>query len=287
MCLTAHAQTFHVPRQYEETLRSIDTFEPLRYELFGENDVHDITSIGQIIENFIPPFTDPRKKAVYLNELGYSYYEKREYVIACHIFSYAFHVDGTYKYPAYNLACSEALDAERKPQSEYEMPEWYEVGGRGNRVVEYWLRKAIALDPDYKRKMRTDPDLAFYDKEPWFIALYGEGITTNSGIRAMLCNVEVWYGPKPGIYPQSPELCFYNNGTVTIKSFDMDRRGGSHWSVTEARYTIQNGGFTIVYDDKTVTRGYVRERKDEYGFSNYFLELENGLFFQTELDISA
>jgi hypothetical protein len=281
-----YSQSFNVPLQYEQRLQNINEEANYLYELQQqgvglegfEGEIISIASIGNIIENFIPNFTTIREKAIFLNEVGFSYYENKKYRIACHFFSYAFHIDNTYKYSAYNYACSVAL---------LNLETWgnsVPVGSRYGSVVEIYLNKAINIDQNYRTKMREDFDLKYYRHEPWFIILSGADINTRAGILDLLLNTEVWYGPKPGVYPQSPELYFQQDGTVIIKRFYM-REDEFGWTTSQERYTVYEGYFTY-QDNNGSYRGIIEKRYGKYCL--YIVDrFENSSYFTTEVDYSA
>jgi hypothetical protein len=242
-----------------------------------EGEIISVADIGNIIESFIPNFTATREKAIFLNNVGFSYYENKKYRVACHFFVYAFHIDNTYKYSAYNYACSVALiDLET-------LENRVSVGGRYGGSVEIYLNKAIDLDQIYKTKMRADSDLRYYHHEPWFIILSGADINTRVGIVDLLTNTKVWYGPKPGVYPQSPELNFQQDGTVIIKSFYMGE-GEFGWTTGKGRYTVHEGYF-LIQDNGETYRGIVE--KSEYKYYLKIVDFVSWPYFTTEVDYSA
>jgi hypothetical protein len=89
-----YSQSFSVPLQYEQRLQNINEEANYLYELQQqgvwlegfEGEIISMASIGNIIENFIPNFTAIREKAIFLNEVGFSYYENKKYRMACHFF---------------------------------------------------------------------------------------------------------------------------------------------------------------------------------------------------------
>jgi hypothetical protein len=280
-----YSQDFYISSQDEQILQNIHEESNYIYEFqqqgwiiegFEEEEIISIVSIGNIIERSIPHFTTNHEKAVFLNKIGFSYYENKKYRIACHFFAYAFFVDSTYKYSAYNYACSDALiDLEQDRIS---------PGSRFGGVIEVYLNEAINLDPSYKTKMRIDSDLRYYYHEPWFIVLSGADINTRGGIIELLTNTEVWYGPKPGVYPQSPELYFQKDGTVIIKSFSM-KDDKFNWITKSGRYTVHEGYF-IFQDSYQSYRGIVEKIGNKY-YLKMVDSFTNVDYFTTAVDYSA
>ncbi|MFP4016661.1 MAG: hypothetical protein ACLFUI_06480 [Halanaerobiales bacterium] len=68
-------------------------------------------------------------------------------------------------------------------------------------------------------------------------------------IKDILESTEKWYGPKPGVYPQSPELIFECDGTLSVREFynDGDSTG---WNTSYGEYQIKDGYIQIFYNDK-------------------------------------
>jgi hypothetical protein len=158
------------------------------------------------------------------------------------------------------------------------------VGSRYSDVAEIYLNKAIDLDQNYRTKMREDFDFEYYRHEPWFIILSGADINTRAGILDLLINTEVWYGPNPGIYPQSPKLDFQQDGTVIIKSYYMNE-GESGWTTSRGRYTVYEGHFTY-QDNYESYRGTIEKRYGKYYL--YMVDrFENWSSFTTQVDYSA
>ncbi len=255
-----------VPWQYEKKIRDvIRDISPI------DNDYSGYVKARKIIDEFLPDYSTARDKAITLNQIGYSYYKKEDYSMACVFFAYSAFTDETYKYPFYNYACSMTLF---QPNGE--------PGFVDDSMVEY-LKKAIELDENYKQKMRVDPDFKIYQKEAWFIILSGADPSTYAGIKDILMNTEVWYGPKPGIYPQSPELVFKKDGTLIVRYFciyEEDFSCSYGWEESQGSYTIHDGYIMIDYNNTSYKGVFKESRLFINGFSFH-------PYFTTTVDVSA
>ncbi|MBN1409491.1 MAG: hypothetical protein JW969_01510 [Spirochaetales bacterium] len=221
-----YSQNFNVPASVEEKLNAIDV-------IYYQTDPDTWARSRQIINGILPSYSSKRKKAISLNAKGYHYYEDKKYHIACHFFHYAAEADNTYQYGFYNYACSLAL---MLTPCDY-----------ANDLVYQYLSSAIKLDPKYKTKMRRDPDLKIFHTEAWFLILSGADPATAKGLKDILLNTELWYGPQPGAYPASPQIEFHEEGTISIKEINPEYLGGTDnlWISSEGTYNVGSGYISI------------------------------------------
>ncbi|MFP4660846.1 MAG: hypothetical protein ACLFPF_01520 [Halanaerobiales bacterium] len=244
------------PKEYERQLIEIDS---------AYNMEEKFERSRMIINQFLPIFPDARQKAVVLNKMGYAYYKKGDYQIACLLFAYSAYTDNTYKYPFYNYVCSTAL--------KFSTDESIAFNADEDRIMVEYLKQAIELDNNYREKMRIDPDLEVYQKEAWFIILSGADPTTYDGIKDILMNTEKWYGPKPGVYPQSPELIFDDDGTLSVREFHYDDETQSTgWTTSRGEYQIYDGYILINYNGN-IYRGVLEDQRlfiEDFCFYPYF-----------------
>jgi hypothetical protein len=129
----------------------------------------------------------------------------------------------------YNYACMLSLIRKNKSVCDYDYID----------EIRSHLKKAIHLNSQRRKRMIDDEDFAHLRNYPFF-KLFSLDPDKNS--KSILCEIGPWYGPKPGVFPASPEVSFYQNGAVSLKFVEPDENG-VHEKVEDGTYTIE--GTTI------------------------------------------
>lgn len=143
-------------------------------------------------------------KSMSLNREGYDHYKKGEFVEAEHIFRSAVKEDPSNAKANYNLACTLAI-LYSKTSCEYSRYQPLE-----------FLEKAVALDPERRTKMQSDPDLEPVRRLFRYQRLLGLRIDRTGDVKKILLAI-TWYGPSHGATGPNFKLTFRPDGSVTFQ----------------------------------------------------------------------
>lgn len=205
--------------------------------------------------------------AGYFNKLGLKFYKRQKIVGARDMFYCATLFNDKHTLAHYNYACMLSLLTRNKPVCEI-----LDLLGK----IEGHLRHSIRLSSKRKKRIRVDQDFDPVRKYPFFKKLL---IKSHWKIRKILIFMKHWYGPKPGVYPHSPQLEFHPNGRVIVKSFQFEPSPGFKSQIFQ--YRVFKNGKIIIKNQKTKKieyRGRIKINKKDGMVHSILIDFGKHLF---------
>lgn len=181
--------------------------------------------------------TGNRDNAEYYNSRGLEEYRKKEIRNAAIYFFYAVKKNPSDRFAHYNYACM--LSVLRKGKS---ICDDIYVN-----QIETHLETSISLVPKRRERMVRDTDLANVREYPFFTRLK---LDPSKPVLKLLCDAGTWYGPKPGVFPASPEIRFSEDGRFRIRYFNAAGEGDPGFLPgKKGRYSVHGNSITLTYDN--------------------------------------
>jgi hypothetical protein len=148
----------------------------------------------------------------FYNNRGMDEYHRGDIKKAAHYFLLSLRKDDTNYLAHYNYACMLSLLRKESSICDYAF-----IG-----EIQTHLARSIGLKKERRKRMMEDEDLAHLRGYPFFRML---ALDPGEGVSSMLRKAGTWYGPKPGVYPASPEMYFMNNGKLFLNAIHLDENG--------------------------------------------------------------
>jgi hypothetical protein len=150
----------------------------------------------------------PKETALRYDESGFASYQRGDIEEAAQFFFCAVTADETLASAHYNLACMYALLWEK-----YKLTI---CDGIYISEIFHHLSVCINLNPAYRSLMANDPDFNAVRGYSFFKLL---ALNPHDSISDLLVQAGTWYGPRHGVFPASPEVQFFPDGTVRFSYF--------------------------------------------------------------------
>jgi hypothetical protein len=181
--------------------------------------------------------TGTKDTSAYYNQKGLDQYRKGNIRNASAYFFYAVKKNPSDKFAHYNFACMLSLLRKGKSVCDTMYVD----------RIEAHLETSISLDAERREKMIRDKDLLNVREYPFFTRLT---LDPSKPILKLLCDTETWYGPKPGVFPSSPEIKFSEDGRFRIRYFNAaGERDPGFMPWEKGRFTIQGNTILLKYDN--------------------------------------
>jgi tetratricopeptide (TPR) repeat protein len=184
-----------------------------------------------------------------LNTRGYHLYKQHKYEQALVLFKQATIADPNYALAFYNVASTLGV-LHKKSVCQYDA---YLSS------INKYLKRSVELDPNRRRRMRTDHDLD--PVHPTFIyqRLLGLKLNRTSHVKKLLRRI-AWYGPANGVIGPESRIFFKSRGRVILQSRSLGQNGYQERNET-ARYRVRGRKITIYRTTKSgrrlVARGWL------------------------------
>jgi tetratricopeptide (TPR) repeat protein len=178
-----------------------------------------------------------RQEAVRLNNVGYKYYQTKDYANAANYFRQAIKADDTYLYPHYNLACTLSLML-ALPTRITGLDD-YQRDGLVDEAIQN-LQKTLQLEPGRKSKIESDSDLVFLRTRAEYYVLLDYSLSDPKAVQQILSGVSVWGLPEP-LDPQRyrSRLRFTGPSKLEISNLFWEGNTYDYTAVTNGSYTVE------------------------------------------------
>lgn len=194
------------------------------------------------------------KSVKQINSEGFELYKQGKYEDALIYFKKSFEADEAYYRAHYNYACTVSILYARDVCGYQEDLE----------SVFTHLEKTVQLKPEYKTKMRKDPDLKPLRQFYRFYMIAGYDVKEEKDLFEVLTSIS-WYGPKPGVYPANPVFKFNTDHSVKIGALTVSPDGmmGSEYEYQTGRYTLEGNKIRITLEKKTGNMNEIKARFED------------------------